>query len=419
MHLFIHIGVMVLMCIYIIDRGHILGQTTWLFSGTGFDVACSVVFVIVAVFYGLQEIARTFCAKQLWAFTAIHHNAVFRLLTVVFSASLLLDPLFWYTARVGGFLYLALLTGTWHFMFFLRVLPYFSSYVVIINEAIVKAVFPFGVFIFMQVFAFAVAMHSVFLQPEEGAQSETQNFAHYGLSLLSLGKLMIGLNDFGEVLEAEQDYLSLSLFFLFTVITSLLMINALIAVMTNRFTDEQQDRIKIEYLQKLSVSIYMEGIFVLCLSKRASRVGTVDDDSKCRMMSYRKVPSKAADDPSGMEHRLRGEFKRYGSSLDDMNDKLSKIERKVHTGEATANIKLMLEDHEARIDRLLDSFNSLTGLEERVHAEFKKNSESVKTLETKALTAYAGHEERIQELLCRFDKSGDDREKRLHIYHYK
>ncbi|XP_048248493.1 uncharacterized protein LOC125378007 [Haliotis rufescens] len=334
-----HVSLICLLCVYVVARAGATEGISW--SPRLFLEICNIVTFLCSILYFVQEFPlRYYFAKQPFAWTAVHHNVVYRVLFVLFAVCLFADSIFYripnsvFVDYKTTFLILAIVVGTWPILFFLRISRRFSLYIVLLNEALFKTVVPFAVLILMQVFVFSACMHATFLHNEQNS-SVLEEFSQYGMSLLTMGKLMIGLTEIDQLLKSREDGIIVFLFGLFILITFLLMINALIGVMTNRFHDTQTNTEMVWRLQKLSIIIFIEGWFYACILKRKiCRLVHCKDHTKEAVqsnidgyttkrfvMSYRKVRSATADNPGNAEHILRKQVKRS----EELNVKIDRL----------------------------------------------------------------------------------------------
>ncbi|XP_071107816.1 transient receptor potential cation channel subfamily V member 4-like [Haliotis cracherodii] len=334
-----HVSLICLLCVYVVARAGAIEGISW--PPRVFLELCNIVTFLCSILYFVQEFPLRYCfAKQPFALTAVHHNVVYRVLFVLFAVCLFADSILYripnsvFVDYKTTFLILAIVVGTWLILFFLRRSRRFSLYIVLLNEALFKTVVPFAVLILMQVLVFSACMHATFLHNEQNS-SVLEEFSQYGMSLLTMGKLMIGLTEIDQLLKSREDGIIVFLFSVFILITFLLMINALIGVMTNRFHDTQTNTEMVWRLQKLSIIIFIEGWFCVWTSKRKfESLGDPENytdeafpsnidgyTTKRFVMSYRRVLSATADNPGNAEHILRKQVKRS----EELNVKMDRL----------------------------------------------------------------------------------------------
>ena len=88
--------------------------------------------------------------------------------------------------------------------------------------------------------AFSVAMHITYL-PTPGPMPV--EFETVGTTLMTMFKLMLGLSDVDVLYQAPEQWLAILLFVLYVVLTYSLMLNALIALMSNTCSIVSHNRV--------------------------------------------------------------------------------------------------------------------------------------------------------------------------------
>lgn len=92
-----------------------------------------------------------------------------------------------------------------------------------------RALYRFSSIIVPELLAFSVAMQITF---EAAPGPLPDSFSHLGITILTMFKLMLGLEDFGVLSDAAHPWLAVTLFILFVITNNILMINTLIAMMS-------------------------------------------------------------------------------------------------------------------------------------------------------------------------------------------
>ena len=82
----------------------------------------------------------------------------------------------------------------------------------------------------MELLSFSVAMYITFVATP-GPLPEA--FSHLGTTSMTMFKLMLGLTEVEVLYDAAHPWLAITLFVLFVLLTYILMLNALIAMMSN------------------------------------------------------------------------------------------------------------------------------------------------------------------------------------------
>nr|KAG5693153.1 hypothetical protein BaRGS_035351 [Batillaria attramentaria] len=201
----------------------------------------AIVAVFVSVFLLFLEAVRIW-KRQPFKLRLIHHNGVYRVLLVIFALSLLTDSI-WAVPDNNHFLVLALLVGWWFMTFFLRPCRKFSFLTVMLQKVLLGDLLRFGVILFLVLLAFSVAMYITYL-PTPGPLPE--EFEDMGVTLLTMFNLMLGLTEIQILYTAPYPWLAIVLFVVFTLLAYLLMLNALIAMMSNTCSIVAQNRVRVK-----------------------------------------------------------------------------------------------------------------------------------------------------------------------------
>lgn len=216
------------------------------------------VFSFVNLAYGailiLLEMWRSCFLRQPWYFRLTHHNASYRLILLIFSCSLITDfVLYKINLNVTYPLLVATILGWWFLTFFLRPHKKFSFYTVMFLKILTGDLPRIFFIIFPVMLSFSLAIHIV-LEP-----TQTDNeFNNLGTSMLAMFKLMLGLQDIEILLDAREPWLAVTVFVLFVVMTNILLVNSLIALMSQTCKVVSQDRHTQCQLQKLLVVLFLE-----------------------------------------------------------------------------------------------------------------------------------------------------------------
>ena len=200
------------------------------------------------------------------------HNLDYLVLYCIFSHSLLLDSVctalslstvdFDYE---GGFLYIALITGWLFTTFFSRVFLRFGQIVDLIRRVVREDLLDFLSLMFILIVSFSTYFHHIFkyTTDESGNRIAHKDFFSLSRTLFSLFSLTLGQKDIDMWQDAENPWIAVTLLIVFEVITFLLLLNSLIAVMTNKCSDifaNQEDNLK---LHRLSCILFIEDLFLL------------------------------------------------------------------------------------------------------------------------------------------------------------
>ncbi|XP_053373554.1 transient receptor potential cation channel subfamily V member 3-like [Mercenaria mercenaria] len=213
-------------------------------------------------------------------FSTPYSNLIFRVYFVLFSLLLMADFI---VASVAGqhssldyqnyCLLFAVILGWYLFMFFLQTFKTLSFFTVLIQRVILdmfKFAFVMGIFLV----AFSIAMYMAM----QGANTDNDEFEHFGKTMVKMLTIMLGIGEIEILFQARQPILAVMIFVIFVLLTTILLLNALIAMMSNSCTDllshhRGMTATKMHYrLQKLSVILFLESFLLRCACKEVGFV---------------------------------------------------------------------------------------------------------------------------------------------------
>lgn len=225
-------------------------------------------YLVLGVFFLFMQVihlgfmVKTFELKQV---TNVLHNGLYRIVLTVFSAGLVLE--FILTRCLETYenygLIVALITGWWFSVFFLRAWKKFSFFTVMIQKIIFGDMLRFSIIIVLMLVAFTTAIFMTF----KGSKTTDVNLLSYSHTMILLFKLMLGLGDIEALYEARQPWMAVILFIIFVLLTYVLMFNALIAMMSQTCAFVSNNRLVQWRVQQLSVIMFFEGILCRYLTK--------------------------------------------------------------------------------------------------------------------------------------------------------
>lgn len=225
-------------------------------------------YFVIGVLHVLEEIihllfrVKSFDLAQLFN---ILHNGLYRTILTLFAISLILDCIL--AESVSSYenymLIVALITGWWFIVFFLRAHKKFSFFTVMIQKIIFGDMIRFSLIIIVMLVAFTAAIFMTF----KGSETKNDELLSFEHTMMLLFKLMLGLGDIEELYEARRPWMAVTLFIVFVVLTYVLMLNALIAMMSQTCTTVSENRHVQWRVQQLSLIMFFEGILPSCLTK--------------------------------------------------------------------------------------------------------------------------------------------------------
>ncbi|XP_045201368.2 transient receptor potential cation channel subfamily V member 5-like [Mercenaria mercenaria] len=230
--------------------------------------AFQVIYLILGVLYLFMQLihlcfrVKTFDIKQL---TNVLHNGIYRIVLAIFAVSLILE--FTLSKALDRYenytLIIALITGWWFSVFFLRAWKKFSFFTVMIQKIIFGDLLRFSIIIVLMLIAFTAAVFMTF----KGSATTDDNLLSFGHTMMLLFKLMLGLGDIETLYEARRPWMAVTLFIVFVLLTYVLMFNALIAMMSQTCAFVSDNRLVQWRVQQLSVIMFFEGILFGCFTK--------------------------------------------------------------------------------------------------------------------------------------------------------
>ncbi|WAR31031.1 TRPV6-like protein [Mya arenaria] len=234
----------------------------------GFITSYSIIAAVVGTLYLAQDILRIAKGKMPWnssMFWNPYSNGWFRVLFIVFPLCLIVDlfPAIWSDRYEHYCLIFATLIGWFLVVFFLRAIRPFSFFTVLMQKVLIGDVFRFSVILALEILAFSTAMYMSLQGSDAILDGEYQDF---GRIILSMFKLMVGLGDVANVYQARHPFICILIFAGFIIMTTLLMVNALIAMMGRTCVELIEDVGNVRShdrhckLQRLSVILFMESI---------------------------------------------------------------------------------------------------------------------------------------------------------------
>ncbi|XP_069121392.1 transient receptor potential cation channel subfamily V member 5-like [Argopecten irradians] len=229
----------------------------------------SIFYVIIVILCVISKLRRPNLGRYYM------HNTEYILLMLVFALAVIVDVLL--TQALGRHegipLILALFSGWWFNVFFLRGWHLFSFFTVMIKEVIFGDFLRFSVIIAFQLFAFTTCMHTVF-QGKDVPTIDGSDDNHFGTTLITMFNLMLGLGEIEYLFQARVQWLALTLFVLFVLLTYVLLLNALIAMMSSTCESVLSEKYSVWRIQQLSIILFIEDLFlVTCLRRFTSSPG--------------------------------------------------------------------------------------------------------------------------------------------------
>ncbi|XP_062616864.1 transient receptor potential cation channel subfamily V member 5-like [Saccostrea cucullata] len=244
-------------------------QFTLVFRWVSFVIG--VVYIFIAVCVIITKLRRN---------NALHyalHNLEYILPLLFFGISIVIDSIHDSVSEGQNEnipLIIAVVLGWWINVFFLSPFKYFSFFTEMIKRVLIGDFIRFGIIILFELFAFSAGMYSIF----QGVEVEGAIFRSFERTLLALFKLAIGIEDIDILFKARIPWLAVTIYSIFIAFTYLLMLNALIAMMSETCSNILKEQYPRWRIQQLSVVLFLEDILCLCwFEKILSVIGNKTD----------------------------------------------------------------------------------------------------------------------------------------------
>ncbi|KAL4220391.1 Transient receptor putative cation channel subfamily V member 1 [Mactra antiquata] len=247
------------------------------------------------------RIKANFC-QNMWRIISDlpYTNKGFEISFVLFGILLILDlPLSILLHKYENTcLIFALIIGWCCFLFFLQVFERFSMFTVLIQR-VIKDMFNFAIVMGFLLIGFTAAMSMLMV----GVNNPEDDFGGLHKSLLKMFTVMLGIGEISDIFKARQPVVSVVVFVLFVLLTTILLLNALIAIMSNSCNEltetygiKKSNKLH-AVLQKLSVIVFLESTLPRWC---CCQVGTlIDETSERRFISITLEHGDENDDDIG------------------------------------------------------------------------------------------------------------------------
>lgn len=235
-------------------------------------------------------------------------NTLFEVYFMLFAVSLLIDFVLAYFSIPGYENYcliISVIIGWYLLLFFLRVFKTFSFFTVLILQ-VLSDLIKFSVVMGILLIGFSTAMFMIM----QGAQTDQEEFSNFSEAFVTMLNIMLGIGDITTLFNARSPAAAILIFVMFVLLTTILLLNALIAMMSNSCTNLMQvgkrgfspNKVH-SRLQKLSVILFIESHIpdLFCV-----RVGIANNENR-------------------IEWRNVNEYKRKNPKLDKKQKMLEKL----------------------------------------------------------------------------------------------
>ncbi|KAK3605857.1 hypothetical protein CHS0354_017760 [Potamilus streckersoni] len=237
-----------------------------------FLIACSLINLIAGVVYFTQELIRYFkqCLPFTWKrFLSPYANNGFRIGFVLFSIPLTVDAFTLYADHFPHYLLIASVLIGWSLgLFFLRALPQFCQFASLIQTVLTGEILRFFGILVLELIAFSTAM----LMLMQGSDAD-ENFVKSWWSALFISfQVMFGFSSI-SLLRSENAIILAFLYIMFVGLTTVLMVNSLIATistMCNKLFRPDDEMVHLR-LHQYAIIRFLESILPDSLVQKVSR----------------------------------------------------------------------------------------------------------------------------------------------------
>ncbi|KAK3594297.1 hypothetical protein CHS0354_018987 [Potamilus streckersoni] len=233
--------------------------------GDPFPAYFSIIMAIVSLLYiwfGVFKIVLI-CRRKFQAtlkpFLNPYANAIFHALFFLFGVCIICDfGATWSTDYNNMYLIAGVVIGWYLLLFFLRANSFFCFFTSLIQRILLQDITRFAPIIALQLVAFSTAMFMLLQSPKN---PNTEGYSNWGEMLLLTFKSFLGVGDI-PISDSDHPVWLAIVFVVFIIMTTILMLNALIAILSstctellNHFTPDMHLR-----LQQLAIILFFEGL---------------------------------------------------------------------------------------------------------------------------------------------------------------
>ncbi|XP_060606506.1 transient receptor potential cation channel subfamily V member 6-like [Ruditapes philippinarum] len=273
----LHMLFMIGYTVYAVRRSSVADNTTstnrtvYTIGDDAYVTFYAILGLVSAFFYIVQEVIRMIKGRMPWTISHVtncYHNGPLRLVLVLFAFTIVADFIWRVVDEKYGdyFLVCSMILGWWFLVFFLRGFRQFSFFTVMIQKVLVGDMFRFSIVIGMELIAFTSGIYIVFRgSPKLTIDiGENENVHEYSKLMIAMFKMMFGFTSLDVLFDAQSPWFAVCIYVAFVLLTYVLMINSLIAMMSNTCSFVSQNR-DIQYrVQQLSIILFFESIFPVC-----------------------------------------------------------------------------------------------------------------------------------------------------------
>ncbi|KAL3835935.1 hypothetical protein ACJMK2_021396 [Sinanodonta woodiana] len=365
MFLFFHTIIMFILTAAAVERVKSLrGVTINQGLGAPFPTYFVIVMTIICplyIWFGCFKIVQICRGRFQIAFKTFwnpYANAIFHALFLLFALCIISDfGATWSPEYNNMLLIVAVVIGWYLFLFFLRATSFFCFFTSLIQRVLLQDITRFAPIIALQLVAFSTAMFMLLYNPTNPTSNSYSSWE--GMLMLTF-KSFLGVADI-EIGDSSQPIWLSIVFIVFVIMTTILMLNALIAIMSSTITDLLQNFTPDMhlYLQQLAIILFFEGLLPNKIThkyaKKVTKAVNIDtyDSSRNKLINKKRhlmrIDVIDEDDETGgtgeasILHKLHklvqdtrnGNNKPSESSLTDQSNGTQSLQRSMKSTKST------------------------------------------------------------------------------------
>lgn len=213
------------------------------------------IFAILCIFklYGRCKYEENYINCRL-----IMHNIDYIICLLFLSVGVLLESILIYLKiHCDYHLVLALLSGWYFLLYFAPFNKSLVSFTFMIKSGFFEDFIPFAVVFLCLLSSFSAIMDMLF------RGTDVDEFDTFGSSFLTMFNLGVGLNDLGVLNQSRIPWLAYTVFIVYVILSFIHLFNALVAVMSQTFSDVHKDRDSYRKYNQLRMIELFEDIFLI------------------------------------------------------------------------------------------------------------------------------------------------------------
>lgn len=221
------------------------------------NLLVGITYFIFAISCILKLYGRCKNEKQYINFRLILHNIDYIICLLFISVGVLLESVLIYLKMHWDYhLVLALMSGWYFLLYFAPFNKSLVSFTFMIKSGFFEDFIPFAVVFLCLLSSFSAIMDMLF------RGTGVDEFATFGSSFLTMFNLGVGLNDLGVLNQSRIPWLAYTVFVVYVILSFIHLFNALVAVMSQTFSDVHKDRDSYRKYNQLRMIELFEDIFL-------------------------------------------------------------------------------------------------------------------------------------------------------------